>query len=116
MRTEERLLIIAINEIAVNTVVEILHTLAGEYIEGQNETAGIIFNKYFPKLYPEMQKKYIHTSPFERHANKLAEKYNIAKPWREKGQYAFEWEYKGFERNPHLGYVEPKLNGYEDAI
>lgn len=103
MRQEERLLVIALNEVATNTVVEIMHSLCAEYIEGEQDWAGVIFNRYFPQLYPEMQRKYIHTSPFERHANKLAEKYGIAKPWRVKDpEKPWTWEYKGFEQNPHL--------------
>lgn len=112
MRQLEKLLIIALNEQAVNTVVEIMHTLCAEAIEGENDIARELFNKYFCKLYPEMQRKYIHTSPFEKHANKLATKYGIARPWREVSKDPWEWEYKGFEHNPHgINHWEmPKLN------
>lgn len=112
MRELERLLIIALNEQAVNTVVEIMHTLCAEFLEGEDDIAGILFNKYFCKLYPEMQRKYIHTSPFEHHANKLAKKYGIAQPWREISENPWEWEYKGFEQNPHgINQCDmPKLN------
>ena len=96
----ERLLNIALNENAVNTVVEIMHSLCASYIEGMNDNDGKLFNKYFPKLSSKMLVKYIHTSPFERHANKLAEKYGISKPWKEISENIWEWEYIGFEKNP----------------
>lgn len=103
MRQEERLLIIAHNEQATNTCVEILMSLCADYIEGEQDWAGVIFNRYFSKMYPEVQKKFIHTCPFEKLANKMAKKYGFALPWRETSENPWEWEYKGFERNPRNG-------------
>lgn len=103
MRQEERLLIIAHNEQATNTCVEILMSLCADYIEGEQDWAGVIFSRYFPKMYPEVQKKFIHTCPFEKLANKMAKKYGFALPWRETSENPWEWEYKGFERNPRNG-------------
>ena len=100
MKTEERLLIIAANENAVNTVCEILESLAAEYIEGYQDWAGVIFNRYFPKMNRQIQTQFIHTTVFRKLANKLAVKYDIAKPWREVGEHSFNWEYKGFFQNP----------------
>ena len=40
MRQLERLLIIALNEQAINTVVEIMHTLCAEFLEGEDDIAG----------------------------------------------------------------------------
>ena len=96
----EKLLNVALNENAVNTVVEIMHSLCASYIEGMNDNDGKLFNKYFSKLSPEMIVKYIHTSVFSRHANQLAEKYGISKPWKETSENSWEWEYVGLEKNP----------------
>lgn len=110
MSHEEALLIIAINEAAVNTVTEMMLGLMGEYLEGEIDTSGHLFNKYFPKLNREMQTKIIHQCPWERVANHLANRYNIPEPWRIKDpEKPWTWEYKGFERNPQLGWEAPKL-------
>ena len=100
MRFMERILIVAINEGAINTVSEIMNGFISDYIEGYQDWAGEIFNRYFPKLSREMQTKIIHTCVFEAFANKLARAYDIAEPWRKVGE--FRWEYKGFESNPHM--------------
>lgn len=92
-------LTLAIVDNAVSTVAYIMNSLMAAFIEGEDDEAGELFNKTFHTLSFEMKKKTLHTCVFEKVANNLAEKYGIAKPWRQVGE--FSWEYIGTEKNPY---------------
>lgn len=95
----ERLLVLAIAENSLSVIAEIMNSLLAEFIEGYDDAAGELFNKYFHTLSLEAKQKTLHTCLFEKFANKLARKYNIAEPWKQVGE--FKWEYVGKEKNPY---------------
>lgn len=95
----ERLLILAIAENSISVIAEIMNSLLAEFIEGYDDAAGELFNKYFRTLSLEAKKKTLHTCLFEKTANKLARKYSIAEPWKQISE--FKWEYIGTEKNPY---------------
>ena len=96
---EEKLLILAIAENAKSVVAEIMNSIMADFLEGENDNARLVFNKFWHVLPLDMKHKVLHTCPFESTANRLAEKNGIAKPWKQVGE--FKWEYIGTEKNPY---------------
>lgn len=93
MSTKEIKLLLetAIAECAVKTSAKLFNMLAGEYIEGNCDDAGNIFNELFPKASLEIKIKFVYTTPFRSTANKIATSYGIQKPWIETSDKPWEW-------------------------
>jgi len=96
---EEKLLILAIAENAKSVVAEIMNSIMAEYLEGEMDDARLRFNKFWHILSKDMKHKVLHTCVFEATANSLARKNDIPEPWKQVGE--FKWEYIGTEKNPY---------------
>jgi len=95
----EKILILAIAEDASSVAAEIMNSWLGEYIEGYMDKSGELFSKYFHILPRNAQEKTINTCLFESFANELARKYNFPEPWKQVGEYKWEWIGQG--KNPY---------------
>ena len=95
----EKLLVLAIAEDAPSVVAEIMNSWLAEYIEGYIDKSGELFNKYFYTLPRNAQEKTINICLFQSFANKLANKYDFPEPWKQVGEYKWEWVGQG--KNPY---------------
>jgi len=95
----EKLLVLAIAEDAPSVVAEIMNSWLAEYIEGCIDKSGELFNKYFHTLPRNAQEKTINTCLFQSFANKLAHKYGFPEPWKQVGEFKYEWVGQG--KNPY---------------
>lgn len=93
-----RLLTRAVNNKSWIVLSALMNDLAGQYIEGLDETAGKLFNTTWAKLPNEAKNVIINEMPFESCANDLARKNGLKFPYKQTGEFTY--EYVGFLKDP----------------
>lgn len=88
----------AIRENAEKTIAFLMNSLIADYIEGQDEQAGKLYNEYLTKVSRDIIYWIANTCVFERYANKLAKTYSFIEPYEEVEKY--HWKYVGPEKDP----------------
>ena len=88
----------AIHENAKKTVAFLMNSLIADYIEGQDEQAGKLYNEYLRHINRETIYWIANTCVFESYANKLAKLHGFTEPYEEVKKY--HWKYVGPEKDP----------------
>lgn len=87
----ETIIQIALRHNEIHSLSYAMNYLIADYIEGENDSAKDLFNKYFIcKLTKPQQQQVINDCVFEYFAIKLANRFNLIHPYKKVGEHEYE--------------------------